>query len=195
MTPPERAAMCGAAVGWLRNLIRTGVYPPGSPLPPRRELARVLAITEDLFEDTLGALSRERVVDRHRGRPIVAQPVAEARPFDLTTVLAPLTHLPRPSGGPGPLHTAARRSRSSWVARVRPPVPELDADIEVLRAYVVHLAPLVHHQYPDSAPVVARAAVTAAEPLPHDDQQRLWRSALLAIAAQDLLGELTIRSL
>lgn len=183
------------AAGWLRTLIRTGVYPPGRYLPPHRELARILAIDTTPVKDITDALSREGTVHLRHGRPLVVLSGAQTPPFDLTAVLAPLKHQPQPPGGPDLVHATARRTRSSWVARLCPPAPELNADIGVLRAAVVHLAPLVHHQHPDATPVVARAAVTAAEPLPHDDHQRLWRAACLAIAAQDLLSELTVRSL
>ncbi|MEV0776318.1 GntR family transcriptional regulator [Streptomyces sp. NPDC050428] len=181
--------------GWLRTLIRTGVYPPGRPLPSYRELARTLAIGEDPVRDVTARLGTQGVLHLFRGQPPVVLPDTEAQPFDLAAVLLPLEHLPQPGGGRPVLEATARRTRSSWVARVSPPAPQLEEDIGVLRADAVHLAPLVHGLYPDAADVVARAAVTAAEPLPADGHQRLWRAACLAIAVQDLLSELTVRSL
>lgn len=177
--------------GWLRTLIRTPVYPPGR-LPARRELARTLAIGEDPVAGTLAVLVAEGTL--LPGTPPRVPP-GPSQPFDLETVLRPVAHLPRPEGGPPYLDALARRTRSSWVARTRPPMPQLERDIAVLRADIAHLAPLVHDLYPDAVGVVARAAVTAAEPLPTDGYHLHWRAAGLAIAAQDLLAELHTRSL
>ncbi|MFE5842048.1 GntR family transcriptional regulator [Streptomyces niveus] len=179
--------------GWLRTLIRTGVYPPGQPLPLRSELVRTLAIGEMAVADTIRTLAEEGVLRCPPGSPADVLPDATSRPFDLASAAVPSERpLPSVSSLLARSAAAASRTRASWKPRACPPVPDLDADFDVLRTAALHLAPLVDLRRPGAAADVARAVVTATEPLPVDDHQQRWRTACLAIAVQDLHRHLTV---
>src|SRR5947209_3217771 len=77
----------------IRSLIQTGEYPPGSRLPPERDLARQLGVSRPSVREALIALEVERLVDvrigsgiyvlRGTGTPAANGPDAAAGPFEL----------------------------------------------------------------------------------------------------------------
>ncbi len=57
-----------ACVGQLATLIRLGVYPRGSTLPPERELAQRLAVSRATLREAMAAMRQAGLVETTRGR-------------------------------------------------------------------------------------------------------------------------------
>ncbi|MFF6883717.1 FadR/GntR family transcriptional regulator [Streptomyces sp. NPDC012421] len=55
------------AIEQIRELIRTGVLPPGSKLPPEQELAAQLGLSRNLAREAVKALSVARILEVRRG--------------------------------------------------------------------------------------------------------------------------------
>ncbi|WP_405859946.1 FadR family transcriptional regulator [Streptomyces sp. NBC_00090] len=55
------------AIARIRELIRTGVMPPGSKLPPEQELAAQLGLSRNLAREAVKALAVARVLEIRRG--------------------------------------------------------------------------------------------------------------------------------
>ncbi|MFE5791362.1 FadR/GntR family transcriptional regulator [Streptomyces sp. NPDC056503] len=55
------------AIAQIRELIRTGVLPPGSKLPPEPELAAQLGLSRNLAREAVKALSVARILEIRRG--------------------------------------------------------------------------------------------------------------------------------
>jgi GntR family transcriptional repressor for pyruvate dehydrogenase complex len=72
---------------WLRKRILEGFYPPGSRLPPERELANQMGITRHTLRTAIARLETENLVETRQGRG------ATVRDFRIHGSLDLLVHL------------------------------------------------------------------------------------------------------
>jgi GntR family negative regulator for fad regulon and positive regulator of fabA len=66
-TPPKRPALYAEET--LIRAILSGAYPPGSSLPPERELAERMGVTRPTLREVLGRLERDGWLTIHHGKP------------------------------------------------------------------------------------------------------------------------------
>ncbi|WP_433860174.1 GntR family transcriptional regulator [Streptomyces kronopolitis] len=176
----------------VREFIRKGVFPPGVALPGRQELCRILVTTQPPLAVAMRTLFDEGLLEHGEFQRLTARWGAVQR-------LKRPTELPRLASDPS-LHTdevreAVRRARSWWKSRLTPTPEALDKVIDQLVAAAHHLVegtrsgplpPTSTHQQISS--LIARTAVLAAAVHRPDYALRVWHTACLATAVDDLLA-------
>ncbi|MFI7095430.1 GntR family transcriptional regulator [Streptomyces lydicus] len=197
--PTGRMRIPGPSNDWphqlalfVKELAAAGVYPPGSVLPDRAELARALVTSkvplaealERLVEDgTLEAAPRRRLRVRRTATSAGPspcpwpEPAATAADVDLT---------------PASIQQVAREAVAGWSTRLPPTPSQLDRCIAYLTAAGDHLAkrarttPNTEVEYADVKRLIIRMRVTAATVKQPSIDLTLWRTACLATSVLDL---------
>ena len=94
--PLDRATLPERLVALIEGLIADGTFPPGSRLPPERELGRRFDVGRSTLRLALADLEARGVVDRHQGRgTFIARPRIDADATQHFTLSAAL----RATGG------------------------------------------------------------------------------------------------
>lgn len=183
---------------WLRVLIQAGVYPPGSNLPPRPDLARGLVSPPPFVTRALHLLHDDSVItpSRKRGvRPTVQTtlPFPVVPPPDLDSLFPRLLTLALPDADLS--HTGIRqmcnRSHTWWRSRLTPHPETLRHTHRALAAAAEFLIPLAQSRHPNNPDVYAtlrRTAVTALAAVPSDSGGQSWRAACLGAAVLEVLN-------
>lgn len=68
ITPIEKSAVTGQALERIKELILAGRFPPGSKLPPERELSALLGISRSSVREAIRALSHMNIVEARHGQ-------------------------------------------------------------------------------------------------------------------------------
>ncbi|MFK0120138.1 GntR family transcriptional regulator [Streptomyces sp. NPDC090994] len=203
ISPSRRTRVTGSTVTqsrpeqiavWLRFLIRSGVYPPGTALPCLQTLARSLVSSTPDVVSALRLLADQQVLAvRHGRRPVVRTtlPFPVANPPDLDG----LTRELRERAAPGPPPTAetvlaaCRQTHAWWSSRAFPPRREVDVHFTTLITACAGLVdqaitrPFGHR---DMQALLRQTAVTALTAQPTAEWERTWRSACLGALVRDL---------
>ncbi|MER5973657.1 GntR family transcriptional regulator [Streptomyces sp. NPDC002055] len=178
---------------WLRALAEGGAFLPGTALPDRRELMRILITSQKPVTDALRILSEEGLLERGPHRRLVVRRGAVERPTSTLKVPRPRPGLN--SSSPHEIREVARTVRGWWNTRLTPPPDALDEVIDRLGVAAHQLVeqirrgalpPATTHQQVES--VIARTAVSAAAVHQPHYQLRVWHAACLARAVEDLLA-------
>ncbi|MEU2874152.1 DUF6415 family natural product biosynthesis protein [Streptomyces olivoreticuli] len=192
---PERLA------ARIRAQIAVGVYPPGTPLPTRHELARTFMVSLAPLSAALRLLADDGLVLLpYASRATVAKTAeaAQVPTAGMDVILASRDgQSPCPDTRPIVIRECARIARSWWKNRFIPHPATLDHQLNQLHQFARHLLHQVQNHGaalpPDSGEsrslhqVIARAAEADAVPRPADLELRVWHGACLATAVTDLL--------
>ncbi|WP_345616702.1 hypothetical protein [Streptomyces ziwulingensis] len=210
ISPSGRTRVAGSATresrseqiaAWLRFLIRSGVYPPGTVLPSQLVLARILVSSGP---DVVGAqrlLADQQVLVARHGRRCSVRRVP-AIPVDDPPVLADLVRALRARSAPGPQPTAeatlaaCRQTHAWWSRRTIPPPRETadrTATLTAACADLVSRAALAHAQDQEVQAMLRHTAVTALAEHPEDGWEQTWRAACLGALVRLLLLDTTPR--
>ncbi|MBT2412068.1 GntR family transcriptional regulator [Streptomyces sp. ISL-12] len=179
---------------WLRFLVRSGVYPPGTALPGLQTLARSLVSSTPDVVSALRLLADEDVLVARQGRrcavrTVLPFPVAEPPRLD------GLARKLRDRATPGPPPTddtvlaACRQTHAWWSSRAIPPRREVDVHVATLItacAGLVDQASTRPFGHRDMQALLRQTAVTALTEQPTDEWERTWRSACLGALVRDL---------
>ncbi|MYQ48775.1 GntR family transcriptional regulator [Streptomyces sp. SID4985] len=179
--------------GWLRVLIAEGVYPPYSNLPTGVQLARALATQPRDVTAAMRILATEKILNY---RPNMRR---LRKPWPPTDVAPPpeIADLAQKLRGlvagdldlsPSNVRIVCQRARNWWRCRITPPVDQLEVTFRTLVGAASHLFTLLETRpaYQDMDTLLRRTAVTALVELPDDFQERVWRTACLAVAVLEL---------
>ncbi|MGW2027878.1 GntR family transcriptional regulator [Streptomyces decoyicus] len=180
---------------WLRELVTAGVYPPGSVLPHRRELARVLVTSQEPLTEALCLLVEDGTLVCTPQRPVTVRAVKVAA----HSATRPLPRLVEPAHGVPPTPAGIRESVRTvhvwWTSRLAPHPSRIDRCVDQLCAAAHHLeararsaAGALANEEPGLRSVIARMKVTAAAVRQAAGENRLWRTACLATAVHDVLA-------
>lgn len=90
LKPVERQRVADEIVDQLRSLILTGQYPPGSKLPPERELAKTLGVNRASLREALKRLEHMGLVRIRQGDGTRVQNFMETAGIELVRYLIPL---------------------------------------------------------------------------------------------------------
>ncbi|MFD8912758.1 GntR family transcriptional regulator [Streptomyces sp. NPDC059575] len=190
---PDRPAQIA---GWLRVLIRAGVYPPYSELPTSQPLARGLVAKVQDVSAALHVLASEEILNCRRGRrPLVKPwlPIDVAPPPEIADLAQELRGL---ATGDVDLSSSnvrmtCHRARVWWHSRLTPAPDQLENTFRTLVGAALDLFEFFLEtrdasQDVDTDTLLRRTGVTALAKMPDDVQERVWRTACLAVAVLEV---------
>ncbi|MET8694140.1 GntR family transcriptional regulator [Streptomyces bauhiniae] len=187
---PDRPARIA---GWLRVLIAEGVYAPYSNLPTGHQLALALLTRSQDVTAALRILDAEKILYyRPRTRRLRKPwpPTDEVPPPEIADLAQKMRDLARGDLdlSPSNIRMSCQRARDWWRCRVTPPVDHLEATFRTLVGVALHLFTLLEARpaCQDTDTLLRRTAVTALAEMPDDFQERVWRTACLAVAVLEL---------
>lgn len=206
ISPSKQVRVAGNVIGkdrpqqiaaWLRFLIQSGVYPPGSTLPRVRPLARSLVSP---LADTAGALrlmADQQVLLVMRGqRPLVhpLPPFPVATLPELGDLVRELNRRAVPGVQPIGRHVlaACHQTHAWWSSRTMPPPDQADEAVGILITAGAHLVSHAARRYQANCDMQAKlrqTAVTALAERPSERWEHIWRAACLGALVRDLLSE------
>lgn len=94
LKPIEKQRVADEIVGQLRSLILTGKYPPGSKLPPERELAKHLGVNRSSLREALKKLEQQGLIRIRQGDGTRVENYMETAGIELLGHLMPLARQP-----------------------------------------------------------------------------------------------------
>ncbi|MFI8194028.1 GntR family transcriptional regulator [Streptomyces sp. NPDC085946] len=192
--PKDRPQQIAA---WLRFLIQSGVYPPGSTLPRVRPLARSLVSSNAAAASALRLLADQQVLLASRGQgPVVhpAPPFPVAAPPDLGDLVRELDRRAVPGVQPTGQHVLAAcdQTHAWWWSRTMPPPDKADEAVGILVTAGTHLvsqAARRHQADCDVQTKLRQMAVTVLAQRPSARWEHIWRAACLGALVRDLLSQ------
>ncbi|MEU6331533.1 GntR family transcriptional regulator [Streptomyces sp. NPDC047049] len=188
---PDGESRARQLANWLSELVAAGVYPAGSALPRRRELARVLVTSQEPLSEALCLLVEDGTLECDPQR----RPIVRALKVPGHTTTGPLPRLTEPAHdvNPASIRETVRTVHAWWTSRLAPHPSRVDRCIDQLCATAHHLE--IRARSAAGAPaaeelrsVIARMKVTAAAVRQAAGENRLWRTACLATAVRDVLA-------
>ncbi|MGW0489080.1 hypothetical protein [Streptomyces olivaceus] len=179
---------------WLFFLIRSGVYPPGTHLPPLLPLSRSLVSSVPDTVSALRLLTAQKVLLARPGRRravCTAQPVLITEPPGLQDLVDEMRRRAapnQPQPTPVTVLTACKQTHVWWSRRAIPNPQELDDRFKTLTTACANLVAqaLDHSPGPDVQAALRQAAVTALAEHPADVWERTWRAASLGALVRNL---------
>ncbi|MEU1626461.1 GntR family transcriptional regulator [Streptomyces sp. NPDC020096] len=181
----------------LRELIAADVYPPGTVMPTRAELARTLVSALHPVSVALRLLASEGTVVLPAGQRAVVSMTARIPTANSGTPQATRAECPDWAVRPARVHESALVVRSWWRSRVTPQPAALEYHLHQLGSVARQLVPQAD-SYRAGLPlnsehrrhvraVIARAIWLESADLPADVELGVWHAACLATAVGDLL--------
>lgn len=177
--------------GMIRTFIRTGVYPPGSPLPITGVLAREFTTSTAYLVKAWRILRNEgTVISRNGFRPVVSPvpPFPFDTPDDLGTLATRLRSLAVDDADHSPhvIEETCARARTWWRTRTSPPLATLEHTHAYLISAVLHLF-RTNPDMPEAHTRLRRTAALAFDPH-RITSSPLWRTACIAVVVGEFLG-------
>ncbi|MGV9427958.1 GntR family transcriptional regulator [Streptomyces sp. NPDC003656] len=190
---PDRPAQIA---GWLRVLIRAGVYPPYSELPTSQPLARGLVAKVQDVSAALHVLAAEEILNCRRGRrPLVKPwlPIDVAPPPEIADLAQEMRGLVTEEVdlSSANVRMTCHRARVWWHSRLTPAPDQLENTFRTLVGAALDLFEFFLEtrdscQDADTDTLLRRTGVTALAKMPDDVQERVWRTACLAVAVLEV---------
>ncbi|MDJ1136281.1 GntR family transcriptional regulator [Streptomyces iconiensis] len=191
----------GQIAAWLRTLIASDVLPIGKRLPSRAELSRIVVTNAQPVNEALQILAGEQVIKFGPSlRPFVPPGTRIPEEPDTSAACAsqlqPAQQLDDDSDlRPSAIRESVRKAHTWWRRRLSPHPASLEHCIGHLCAARQHLTPsalatdarLSAHASGTPRAVARRALVTEAALQDPAADLRIWRTACLATAVNDLL--------
>ena len=145
ITPIEKSAVTGQALERIKELILAGRFPPGSKLPPERELSAVLGISRSSVREAIRALSHMNIVEARHGQgtfvtSLSPQLLIEPLRFVMAAdddVIYELFEL-RKIVETGAARLAARRITGTQIAELQRHYGQLVASVHDAEAFLEH---------------------------------------------------------
>ncbi|WP_018546160.1 GntR family transcriptional regulator [Streptomyces sp. LaPpAH-108] len=180
--------------GWLRVLIAEGVYPPYSNLPTGQQLAHALLAQSSDVTAAMRILAAEKILNYRPGMRLLRKPWPPptdiAPPPEIADLAQKLRGLVTEDQdlSSSNIRITCQRARNWWRCRSTPPADQLEDTFRTLVAAASHLFTLLETRpaCQDTDTLLRRTAITALAELPDDSQERVWRTACLAVAVLEL---------